>query len=819
VILREARRYLLSSPLLSLSAVAVLALGISACALALALLLAFSSLTYPGMRQMGYATIAEETEGGGFVPVTWKRFGELSSPGQNVRFAAYSSPINTTAKIDGRNRALKVAVVSSGFFSVFTPRLSAGRDFSWVEEDQPGTHVAILSYSLAAGLFKSPENALGKFVKIDELPYEVVGVAPAEFHGMFGDSVEAWMPANCVIPLILKTPAGGLTEPNAWKGMAAFYGVSVSDRNSPAELVANLNRSLPLHAIGEAPLQASQGLTTDPVRDAKLRKWLRLGLLLALLFTIVSGLNYSLLLLARTPRYAAEVRLKKALGAGSARLMMELMIGPAAMVGAGLVTACLFWVGGLILVSRVSEFYRQLVRGSWQVVFLAFGVQVPLACVLTLVIALIPAFSLLRDDGGPQLGHTITAARRTGVFLQMLVTIQIAFCIGTWVLAGMVVSSVTSLMRKNLGYDPSHLTVVSMGPADGGMMAFTAGTHDTFPPLSAIESLIEQVAAMPGVRSVSFADSVPFGSAMGTLEVQRMDSASATPRTAAYASGSPGYFRTMGSRLLRGRDFSWNDLAVSEKDAVIEVVINESLARELWPNGNPLGRSVRLIHPEFAGMSSFSSAAMVVGVVEDMHFSGFAESPGPTVFSSLVGAGYVTPYLVVNGSESIRSVREVASRQVATLMPGLGVLDTYSVSDRARASLWQEKERAYFALAGAFVMAVLAFIGLYGALSYYVGTRRRELAVRICFGASPWAIRKMILGRAAWCAVSAVMLSVPAWPMLARLSSSEYLGRVSWSIGHAVLISLACVSVSVFLSLVPAAAAARVSPAEVLKGQ
>jgi putative ABC transport system permease protein len=818
MVLREARRFFKSSPLLSLSGAVVLALGIGASALTLALLMAFSSLAYPAMKAVGYATVAEETEGGGSIQITWSRFEALrASSSQVTTLAAYSKQIDTTLGVNDEKRPLRVAAISTGFFSAFSRRLTTGRDFSQEEETQAGKHVAILSHSLAANLFRSPQNALGQFLEIDGLSYEVVGVAPPRFHGVFGDSVGAWVPAHCLIPLVLKTPPGHLADPDVWKYIAAFYGLAASDRVSSTELAAILARSLPLRGVSKAPLHVSQGLTTDPVRDTKLRKWLRLGLLLSLLFTIVSGLNYSLLLLARTPRHAEEVHLKRALGAGSGRLMTELMIGPTALVGTGLVAASLFCAGGLMLVSRVSEFYGQLVRGSWQVAFQALGVQVPLACALTLVIALIPALSLLRDDGAPQLAHTSTATRRTGFSLQILVTIQMAFCIGTWILAGMIVSSVTSLMRENLGYDPSHLTVVSMGPASG-TITFTAGSSDTFPTRSAIGSLIEQLTAIPGVQSVSFADSVPFGSPMATLEIQRLDGASATPRTVAYAAGSPGYFRTMGSRLLRGRDFSWDDSAASENKAVIEVVINESLARELWPKGDPVGRSVRLIHPEFAGMPSFSSAAMIVGIVEDMRFSGFTESPGPTVFSSLAG-GYVTPYLVVNGLESIHSVQDVASRQVGALMPGLSVLDIYSVSDRTRASLLQEKERAYFALAGALAMGLVAYIGLYGALAFYVNTRRRELAVRLCLGAAPWGIRKIILARAAQCAVLAAALSLPLWPMLARLSSSEYLGRVSWSTEHAVLISLACVSVSVFISLVPATAATRVSPAEVLKDQ
>jgi predicted permease len=815
VVLREARRFLKTSPILSLSGILVLALGIGASTFALAILLAFSSLTPPGIRNMGYATVSEETEGGGSVSIAWNSFDYISrSPEPNIRLAAYTKPITTTLEVDSKSNPLAVAAISNGFFSIFTSDLTAGRDFNADEQDQVGQHVVIVGVPLATRLFKSPQAALNRLLMIRGTPYRIVGVAPFNFSGLFGTSVDAWVPASSIIPLQLQLPPSmaKLVKPDIWKNLASFYVLAASSNKSSASLAASLGRSLPLRQTGKSTLHVSQGLTTDPVRDANLRKWFRLGLLLAAIFTIISSLNFSLLLLARTPRRADEVVLKRALGANSGRLVAELMIGPAAIMATAVILASVLWIGGLKWVSGISPFYEQLVRGSWHDALLAFGVQLPVVCALTLFIALIPAIQLLRGSASPHMGYAATTTRRTGFFLQLLVTSQVTLCIATWILAGMVVGAVMSALNQGFGYEPAELSVVSVAPGSG-IINFQFG-KDTFPPHAVIEALLNQLDELPGVRGVAFADTAPFGSPMNTLTIQRANS-SATPRTANVTYVSPQYFQTVGAAILRGTAFSWDDVGGPFSGAPGRIVVNRILSRELWPDTDPVGQTVKLTIPSNAGMPSPTTQATVAGVVGDMR-SSLGGSTEPTLYQLLDGA-YPSFYLIVKGRESALSLRQAVSKQLAALIPDLAVSEVYSVADRAQASRWQIEKRAYFALAGALLMALIAYIGLYGALAFYVNTRRRELAVRVCLGALPPQIRKIVLARAARCAALAAIISVPLWPVLAQLSSSDYLGSVSWSTPRAILLSLACIAVAIFVSLIPARSAVRTSPAEVLK--
>jgi MacB-like periplasmic core domain len=823
MVLKEARRFLRRNPVLSLSAIGILSVGIGASAFALTLLLAFSSVTSPGMRFMKYGTIAEETAGGGSMAIAWNKFEELRTSRQNASLAAYSRPIGVTLGADGAGRPLKIVATSSGFFSAFTDELTTGRDFSSVEEGTAGRHVVILSFPLAVDLFKSPADALSRSIEIDGLPFQVIAVAPRSLEGLFGASVEAWVPANCVIPLDLKPQksdgsasdgsANGFASSDVWKLLPIFYGVAASDRGSSRELLSELSTVVPRRGNAEPPLHVSAGLTLDPVRDAKLRNWSRLGFLLALAFTIATSLNYCGLLLARTPLRVEEVRLKRTLGAGSGRLMIELMAGPAVTVGVAFLGSTVLLATGLVLVSRASNVYWQLVRGSWHAALLALGIQILFVCALTLLIALIPALRLLRDEGAPRLGYASTATRRTGFVLQGIVTLQIASSIAACILAGMILSAVASLMREPLGYHPDSLSAARIAPGSGPISMLITD-EGPFPMASAMEGVLEQAAALPGVRSASIAFSAPFDQSMRALIVQRMDTSSATPRTVNYTAATQNYFRTMGSRIVHGRGFSSDKLTGD----VAEVVINQALEKELWPNDDPIGRSVRLTAPA----TGIVFITTIVGIVENMRLSGPAESPEPAVFLPLRGLVFTMgmPYFIItDGTESLRSLQDRTNSQLSAQMPGLGVAYAYSIGKRARGLLWQEKKRGYLALASAFSIALVAYIGLYGALAYYVNTRRRELAVRMCFGASSWAIRRMILGQAARCALLAGILSVPVWPMLARLSSSDWLGRLSWSTSLAACIALACISASISTSLVPAAAATRVSPVDVLKEQ
>jgi len=815
MIRKEAIRFLRRDPLLNGVAVMLLSLGIGLSTLALTLLFSLSSLVPPGARWMNYATIAEETSGGGSAPISWKAFELLRETVNhgNLQLAAYTSANNALLGDGAEMRTITVSAVSSGFFSSFVQSMASGRDFDLAEESNGGHHAAILSVLMAKSLFGTPGAAVNQYIRINGLAFEVIGVAPENFDGLFGETVDAWVPANCVGPLFFNFSGNsGSLSANLWKIAPSFYVVAGSKMPS-STLFSILNQITSARSKDGAPLHISPGLTNDPVKDIKLRRWSRLGFLLALVFTFATGLNYAGLLLARTSQVLEEVRLRRTLGATTRRLLAQMIVGPAFSMTIALLAAFVLCLGALGFLARRSQYWQQVVRGGWHSAIASLVLQILLAATLTLFIALVPALRLLRDSGTPRLGYTSTQAGRALIVLKGIVALQMAFCMVACILAGSILCAVHEILHEPLGFNPDSLTATEIWPAGKGAETYVVNPDGPFPMASAISSILESVSAARGVRSASAALNVPLDRPMRSLMLQPVDNGSATERAVSFDTVTRNYFYTLGSRMVTGNTFSSGSLTGN----VDEVVVNQALAREVWPNQSAVGRIVRMTAP----VTGIVLTATVVGVTENIRFSGLTDAPHPTVFLPLRGVAFTLglPYIVADGAMTPNELEKITDRRLASLRPAFRSREGYSIDARAKELMSRERSRAFWTIAGTWAIAMAACIGLYAMLSYVVSVRRRELAVRICFGASPWAIRRTILSQTFLCAAVATMLCIPVWPFLRGLASAEWLGQMVWSTQLAVYVSVACVVAALLLSLSPAAAATQVPPAEILRQQ
>jgi putative ABC transport system permease protein len=829
IVLRQYRQFFRRSPLVTLLAGAVLAVGFAGSALTYTVMLTMLAPRSSGLRSMEYATIAEKTGGGGSRPISWKNYEHLreSAPWPDLMLVAYGEPIRAHLSYNQGERVVSVAAASKGFFGAFTQGLDAGEDFfSSRQGGQGGTEV-ILSRDLAERLFTDPGSGLGRQIVLNNQMFRVIGVAPKSFSGLWS-STEAWVTPDKIVALEFgafkgesHSPGNGeensslFDNPELWQKLPFFYVLAGSTKLSLKGLHQNLETlvqspdNLPNH------LHVSDGLSKDPVRDIKIRSWARLAFLLSTALVFAAALNYCGLLLAQTPRYVEEVRLKRVLGASVLRIALESMCGPVITVLAGFFVAACGALAGLSVLGKQEPRFLPTDGVSWQTALGILGIGLAIACLLAILVALVPSLRLLRDSGAPRMGYTSTTGRKANLAMDGIVSSQIACCILICLIAAMIITAVRSISQEVLGFNGDHLTVVEIGPTlKDGPVEFLTADASNFPMATFARLVIEgSQERLREVKHMSAASCAPLAQPMKTVSIQRMDR-DLPARSMHFCAVSQGFFQAMENPIVEGRSFSSSSFTGN----VFEVVINRQLASELWPGEEPLHHTVRVEEPALG----LQFVAEVVGVAQDMRFSGLTSTPDATVFLPLRGNVFTISfplYFVTRGTVSSRSIEEFTRQQAASSMPSLGVTTSYRVDERLRESLMEQKARAWFSTGGAALIAIIAYLGLYGVLVHSVNSRRKEMALRACLGASAANLRMIVIRKALRCSVAAVAVSLLAWKPIMVLASTAWVGKAELSWRSAVAIPLMCLTAAVGISLLPAAAATQVSLAEMLKKQ
>jgi hypothetical protein len=821
-ILRESRRYWRSNRLGAVLVGLMLAVGFSGAALTLAVMLALSSPAGAGLNPMRYLTIAEETSGGGSRPISWTSYEQLrgSITSRNSALLAYAEPTRARTKVDQSTLDISVAGVSEGFFSKAVAGF-IGDDFSPSWEGDNGEGEVILGASLQQKFFSSPAYALGRSITMNGQSYRIVGIAPKAFTGLWY-TTDAWVTPDRFFALSFGLPkdqlatAAATTQGKMWKSTPVFYALACSAQLSKGGMRRELDAQMRFRDNSLNHLHVTDGLSNDPIRDQKILSWSRLAFLLSLALIFAASFNYCGLLIAQAPRRIAELRLKRVLGASVIRIITENFCGPGLIVAIGFLLACAMSVAGVWVLNAQAGGYLAAVNITWLTLSAVLGLELVLAFLLAAFVTLIPSFRLMDDSGIPRLGYTSTVSKRSVFALQGIVAMQIAFCILIGLGTTMIFGAVRSMSRESLGFYSDQLTVVpvTLASATGNMDFRISSTHDFPMAIFTRQTLQHAAEALPSVRAMAAASCAPFGKPMKTMMIRPMDSGSLPPHTAHFCGVTQGFFETMGTPMIQGRGFSSGSLT----GAVSEVVINRKLAQELWPGKNPLHRVLQLQQPELG----FQFVTEVVGVTEDMRLAGRTSTPDAALFLPLrseVFAFSVPLYFVVKGSESPHTLEMLTNQQATLFMSSLATDGAYRISEKLRSSSFEQAMRVYVTGGGTLLIALIAYTGLYGVLVYFINTRRREIALRMCFGASRWDVRRNVIQQAAQCALFAVLASLLGWGGIARLAASEWTGQNAWSWEKIVIIPIACVTASILISLVPANAAARVSPGEILKEQ
>ena len=534
------------------------------------------------------------------------------------------------------------------------------------------------------------------------------------------------------------------------------------------------------------------------------------------LVLLIACVNVANLLLARAAARTRECVVRAALGASRSRLVRQLLTENLLLflAGGGLGCFVAWWALDSMVALAVAGGYvpaRLIVSLDARV--LAFGLLASLACGLTFGLA--PAWQASRVDlnsglkdsqawrGGPRTGR----GRRTLIVAEL--TLSVVLLVGF----GLVIRSLIGLYGNVDGFVPDRLLETG---SDAG--------REFAPAVRRWQAALERARAIPGVETAAVSSRPPVHG--GRLQTFAVDGRAPAPPELSPRAGdiliSQHYFETMGIPLVRGRAFSEQDAAGSPP----VVIISSTLASQIFPGEDPIGRRIRL--DERAPMSCCTAAGSVdnvwreiVGIAGDIRQANLDEAPAATIYRPYTQIVEHDMFLMVRTHTS-GDVPRVANALVGELRKGDPSMDWWEVRPMrqviAESGAIRERRFVVTLLGGFAALAlILAGVGLYGVMAYFVTERRRELAVRVALGATRPDVLKQVLAETARLLVSGLVAgAIAAW-FLTRLIASLLFGVTPGDVPTYLVVSLVLATVALVASYLPARRAARLDPLAVLR--
>jgi putative ABC transport system permease protein len=710
----------------------------------------------------------------------------------------YADDSALAVAIDGQPTAVKVTAVSSGFFGVVQGGAPLhGRWLTPVDEEPGAAQAAVVSENFWRRVAGGDPGFVGKRLPWagGERALVVVGVAPAALDYPLG--TDLWVPIAGFYGKDFSIESRGFAQFELVGRLAA----GASPDQARAEL-ALVHRRL----VAEFPDDYSEmRVVVQPVAHSLLgdaRQVLLFLFAAAGLVFVVAGVNVAALLLMRAAARAREQAVRVALGASRARLAREalwesLLLG-ALGAGGGLLFAWALLAGlGALAPGEIPRLERAAIDPR----VLAFCALAVLAWVLSL--GSLPSWRRRLDPAGLSPELSVRGVRGTGP-LRVFTIVEIAAAVAVAVAAGVLLRSFARLQAVDRGFETGDLTVVSL-------LLSEARYPDGRTTLAFYEKLVPEIAALPGVVSVA-----PFhiGPGSGTAGLSaRMKFEGQTDQEAKRNPWSnwdpvmPGYFETLGIPITRGRAFTRAD----SPDAAPVAIVNETLARHYWPGQDPLGKRVQFT-PE-------SPWATVVGVAADLRYRELTR----TWLGVYMPAGqffFFSPReLAVRTATPAAALLPAVRARLQALDSSAAIASVASMESLTAKEL--ERPRAAMAVASLFALlaVLLAAVGVYGVLSYEVGQRRRELALRSALGASPARIFRAELRRASMLAALGAGLGLAAAAIATRSLRALLFEIAPTDPRSFALAAAALLAVVLVAAGLPALRAARADPATVLRAE
>ncbi|MEW6210872.1 MAG: ABC transporter permease [Acidobacteriota bacterium] len=726
-------------------------------------------------------------------PVTPANFFDWKEQNQSFEDMTYyvSQPLTLTG--GGDPEKIEGVYSADNFLHLFGVDAAMGRIFMSGEATQAGDFGAtVISYGLWKRRFGSDPDIIGKQLNVDTYPVKIVGVMPDSFQ-FPSKEIDLWVPTAMSMEVARQRNAAHYLRVIA----RLKPGVSYNQADSEiASIAARLEEQYPA-------TNRNLGARINPLRE-HFFGGIRLALLILFAATafvlLIACANVANLMLARAASRQREIAIRLALGAGRWRIIRQLFTESLLLSVAG-------GAAGLLMALWCVEALKSMMpasilqAGEVSIDGRVLGFTFLISILTGLFFGLAPALQATK----PALNETLkegsrdSGTRRSKKLRSLLVVAEVALVLVLMIGAGLMLNSFLRLQSIDPGFKSENLLTMEVYPP-------YSKYPDTLRRAAFYDQLIARVEALAGVESAGVVNVLPMKTALG--EMRYITDHQPQPKffNAIPTMISPDYFHTMGIPVLKGRAFTASDT----KDKPGVIIINEAMARKVWPDEEAVGKRLKMGVPENPWLT-------VAGVVKDVQLAPGADPP-PQAFMPYAQVPNFGPrYLVVRAVSDPTNLVAAIRNEVSVIDPDQPIASASLMEEVLSESLSRQRFNMTLLLIFAAIAIALASVGIYGVMSYTVTQNTREIGIRLALGAQTSDVLRLVARQGFLLTVAGVGAGLAGAFALTRLMSNLLYGVTATDPMTFVFVSAILLLVAMLACYIPARRAARVDPIVALR--